>query len=206
MRGTGGGRSIMRALTEHAARVEGIEQTGLLVATTQAAAIALYQSLGFRLFGCERRALKIGERYGDEEHMVQCLARGGYGPTPQDLATQWSHSPRAVRHIYVAGGLRPCCDGPRPTGTILVPVTRRPWVRERLLASRTTRRAALPREHNAGWMLRAKHPQALAPPLPERAALIFSTNSDAVNGFRRKPALVTVMPRRTISALSYPDM
>jgi ribosomal protein S18 acetylase RimI-like enzyme len=41
---------------EHAARVEGIEQIVLVVATTQGAAIALYQSLGFRSFGCERRA------------------------------------------------------------------------------------------------------------------------------------------------------
>jgi DNA invertase Pin-like site-specific DNA recombinase len=30
----------------------------------------LYESLGFRSFGCERGALKIGGRYVDEEHMV----------------------------------------------------------------------------------------------------------------------------------------
>lgn len=70
MRGKGIGRSIMSALLEHAASVQGIEQIGLMVATTQAAAIALYQSLGFRSFGCERRALKIGDRYVDQEHMV----------------------------------------------------------------------------------------------------------------------------------------
>ena len=44
-----------------------------MVATTQTAAIALYQSLGFRSFGCEYRALKIGERYVDEEQMVLYL-------------------------------------------------------------------------------------------------------------------------------------
>jgi hypothetical protein len=70
LRGTGIGRSVMCALLEHAARVKGIEQLGLLVATTQAAAMELYQTLGFRSFGCERWALKIGERYVDEEHMV----------------------------------------------------------------------------------------------------------------------------------------
>jgi ribosomal protein S18 acetylase RimI-like enzyme len=70
MRGSGVGRSIMSAVLERAARVEGIEQIGLLVATTQVAAMGLYQSLGFRSFGCERWALKIGERYVDEEHMV----------------------------------------------------------------------------------------------------------------------------------------
>jgi ribosomal protein S18 acetylase RimI-like enzyme len=51
MRGTGIGRSIMSAVLEHAARVEGSEQIGLLVATTQAAAMGLYQALGFQSFG-----------------------------------------------------------------------------------------------------------------------------------------------------------
>jgi hypothetical protein len=30
----------------------------------------LYRSLGFESFGCERKALKIGGRYIDEENMV----------------------------------------------------------------------------------------------------------------------------------------
>jgi ribosomal protein S18 acetylase RimI-like enzyme len=70
MRGSGVGRNIMNAVLDRAASVEGIEQIRLLVATTQAAAMGLYQSLGFQSFGRERRALKIGERYVDEEHMV----------------------------------------------------------------------------------------------------------------------------------------
>jgi ribosomal protein S18 acetylase RimI-like enzyme len=73
MRGSGIGRTIMSALVERATDVEGIEQVGLMVATSQTAAIALYESLGFRSFGCEHRALKIGERYVDEEHMVLYL-------------------------------------------------------------------------------------------------------------------------------------
>jgi GNAT superfamily N-acetyltransferase len=77
VRDTGIGRSIMNAALEHAARVEGIEQIGLLVATTQAAAMGLYQTFGFRSFGCEQRALKIGVRYVDEEHMVLYLKSGG---------------------------------------------------------------------------------------------------------------------------------
>jgi len=71
------GRGIMNALLEHAARVDGIEQIVLLVATTQTAATALYHSLGFRSFGRERRALKIGLRYVDEEHMVLYLTATG---------------------------------------------------------------------------------------------------------------------------------
>jgi hypothetical protein len=42
----------------------------LSVVTTQDAAISLYRSLGCESFGCERRALKIGDRYLDEENMV----------------------------------------------------------------------------------------------------------------------------------------
>ena len=77
MRGSGFGRSIMNTLLEHASRVDGIEQIGLMVAASQAAAVALYRSLGFRSFGCERRALKIGRRYVDEEHMVLYLTSTG---------------------------------------------------------------------------------------------------------------------------------
>jgi ribosomal protein S18 acetylase RimI-like enzyme len=79
MRGSGIGRRIMNALLERATRGEGVEQIGLMVATTQTAAIALYQSLGFRSFGCEQRALKIGDRYVDEEHMVLHLGGGEPG-------------------------------------------------------------------------------------------------------------------------------
>ena len=77
MRGAGVGLRLMIALLEHAVSLEGIEQIALLVATTQTTAMALYDSLGFRSFGCERRALKIGERYVDEEHMVLYLNRRG---------------------------------------------------------------------------------------------------------------------------------
>jgi RimJ/RimL family protein N-acetyltransferase len=61
---------MLQMLLDRAATMEGLEQIMLSVATTQLAAASLYRSLGFESFGCERRALKIGERYVDEEHMV----------------------------------------------------------------------------------------------------------------------------------------
>ena len=64
------GREMLQMLLDRAATMEGLEQIMLSVATTQLAAASLYRSLGFESFGCERRALKIGERYVDEEHMV----------------------------------------------------------------------------------------------------------------------------------------
>jgi ribosomal protein S18 acetylase RimI-like enzyme len=69
-RGKGVGRSLLLALLERSANIHGIEQIGLSVTTTQPAAPALYRSLGFESFGCERKALKIGDRYVDEEYMV----------------------------------------------------------------------------------------------------------------------------------------
>jgi hypothetical protein len=42
----------------------------LAVATHRTPAATLYRSLGFRPFGVERNALKIGDRYVDDEFMV----------------------------------------------------------------------------------------------------------------------------------------
>ncbi|MGA8273544.1 MAG: GNAT family N-acetyltransferase [Candidatus Sulfotelmatobacter sp.] len=69
-RGKGVGRNMLRMLLERASKIEGIEQIKLAVATNQEAAVRLYRSLGFKSFGLERQALKIGDRYVDEEHMV----------------------------------------------------------------------------------------------------------------------------------------
>jgi ribosomal protein S18 acetylase RimI-like enzyme len=71
----GAGRKMLQLLLERAVTVHGIEQVKLSVATTQTAAASLYRSLGFKSYGCERRALKIGDRYIDEEHMVLFLDR-----------------------------------------------------------------------------------------------------------------------------------
>jgi RimJ/RimL family protein N-acetyltransferase len=70
MRGKGISHSMMKALLDRAAAIAGLEQIALAVATGQAAATALYRSLGFAPFGCEVHALKVGDRYIDEEHMV----------------------------------------------------------------------------------------------------------------------------------------
>jgi ribosomal protein S18 acetylase RimI-like enzyme len=69
-RGKGVGRAMMSTVLEHACRLEGVEQVLLAVTTTQEAAAKLYRSLGFESYGCEPRALKIGERYLDEEYLV----------------------------------------------------------------------------------------------------------------------------------------
>jgi ribosomal protein S18 acetylase RimI-like enzyme len=75
VRGKGIGRRMMRMLLDRGAAIGGIEQIMISVTTTQAVAISLYRSLGFESFGCEPRALKVGDRYFDEQCMVLRLKR-----------------------------------------------------------------------------------------------------------------------------------
>jgi RimJ/RimL family protein N-acetyltransferase len=75
LRGRGIGRNIMEALLERAERLPGIEQIQLSVTTQQTSAVKLYLALGFEPFGREPKALKIGDRYFDEDSMVLWLPR-----------------------------------------------------------------------------------------------------------------------------------
>jgi ribosomal protein S18 acetylase RimI-like enzyme len=77
LRGRGVGKRMMQEVLQRAAAIEGIEQLLLAVTTTQKAASRLYRSLGFEPFGCEPRALKIGDRFFDEEYLVLRLRKDG---------------------------------------------------------------------------------------------------------------------------------
>lgn len=64
------GRALLAALLEGAKRESSLEQILLAVATGQTAAKQLYRDLGFETYGTEPRALKMGSRYIDEDHMI----------------------------------------------------------------------------------------------------------------------------------------
>ena len=70
VRGRGVGRALMEAAVARARAWSGVEQVHLNVAADNPPAIALYRTLGFISWGREPRALKLPERYVDEEHMV----------------------------------------------------------------------------------------------------------------------------------------
>ena len=70
LRGRGVGSRLLRSAVQRARELEGLEQIMLSVAGTQTAAIALYRSLGFTPWGREPKALKVGDRYIDEEYMI----------------------------------------------------------------------------------------------------------------------------------------
>jgi RimJ/RimL family protein N-acetyltransferase len=72
-RGKHVGRDLMKDLLDRAPGMTGVEQITLRVATSQAAALRLYRSLGFESFGHEPRALKVADRYIDEEYMILLL-------------------------------------------------------------------------------------------------------------------------------------
>jgi ribosomal protein S18 acetylase RimI-like enzyme len=69
-RGQGAGRALLVRLLEEVKQDPTLEQILISVASSQAAATALYRSLGFEPYGTEPRALKIGSGYVDEHHMV----------------------------------------------------------------------------------------------------------------------------------------
>jgi ribosomal protein S18 acetylase RimI-like enzyme len=69
-RGAGVGKKMLQMLVERGSALHGIQQILLSVTTTQVAAVRLYRSLGFTSSGYEPRALKIDERFIDEEYLV----------------------------------------------------------------------------------------------------------------------------------------
>lgn len=71
-RGLGLGTALLGRLIAEARPL--VEALRLTVEAENGAASRLYESLGFRAYGRERRALKIGERYHDEVLMELALA------------------------------------------------------------------------------------------------------------------------------------
>jgi ribosomal protein S18 acetylase RimI-like enzyme len=74
-RGKGIGRALLGELIGLLQLLPGMQQVALAVSSQNAGAKGLYKSLGFEVYGCERRALKIGDEYVDEELMVLYFPR-----------------------------------------------------------------------------------------------------------------------------------
>lgn len=69
-RGLGIGKALLRETIKKASELEGIEQVYLAVVTTNEPAKKLYSALGFTVYGSEKRGLKLGNTYLDEDLMV----------------------------------------------------------------------------------------------------------------------------------------
>jgi len=75
-RGSGIGRTLLLAALELARSVPAIRQVNLCVNASNSAAIRLYQSAGFEVFGRERGAMIVDGELQDELHMSLQLSRG----------------------------------------------------------------------------------------------------------------------------------
>jgi RimJ/RimL family protein N-acetyltransferase len=71
--GRGVGRALLTELLARAAQIDGLRQVTLLVTSTNGSARALYESLGFRVFGREPDALWIDGAYHDADLMVRFM-------------------------------------------------------------------------------------------------------------------------------------
>lgn len=68
-RGNKVGKELLNEMIE-CAKERGVEQLQLVVASTNKKAKQLYESLGFKRFGFEQKALKVDGMYINEEHMA----------------------------------------------------------------------------------------------------------------------------------------
>lgn len=73
VRGRGVGRRLLESAIETISKAEGVELLHLGVGTENRAAKALYERMGFEIYGTEERCLKLGDRYIDEYLMVRFL-------------------------------------------------------------------------------------------------------------------------------------
>jgi RimJ/RimL family protein N-acetyltransferase len=71
----GVGRALLSHCLDRARAIPGLEQINLTVTATNERARKFYETAGFRAFGVEERALKIGDAYYPKAHMVMYLVR-----------------------------------------------------------------------------------------------------------------------------------
>ena len=75
-RRTGCGKALIRAALSRAANTPGVRRINLTVVTQQHAAINLYESLGFRIYGTERETFSRDGQFHDEHLMTLELIPG----------------------------------------------------------------------------------------------------------------------------------
>ncbi len=68
-RGQGIGSQLLEEILNYARSLSGVTKIELSVATTQQAAVKLYQQAGFKKIGRQQQTVKVGNQYYDEELM-----------------------------------------------------------------------------------------------------------------------------------------
>jgi len=67
------GRLLLAGAIARCRELAGLEMLTLTVTHGNRAAQALYEQAGFECYGCLRRAIKLGDRYLDKDHMALVL-------------------------------------------------------------------------------------------------------------------------------------
>src|SRR5260370_16367654 len=70
LRGKGVGKALLESAIAYAKTLPDLEQINLAVVLTIKKAPKLFISIGFETYGLERHALKLHDRYFDQEHMT----------------------------------------------------------------------------------------------------------------------------------------
>ncbi|CAE6811071.1 Mycothiol acetyltransferase [Paraburkholderia haematera] len=71
--GRGVGRALLNELLARAAQIEGLRQIQLMVSRRNEAARKLYESFGFRQYGCEIEALNVNGVFHDADLMARFM-------------------------------------------------------------------------------------------------------------------------------------
>ncbi|MFM0042317.1 GNAT family protein [Paraburkholderia sediminicola] len=71
--GRGVGRALLNELLTRAAQIEGLRQIQLMVSSRNEAARRLYESVGFRKYGCEVGALNVSGVFHDADLMQRFM-------------------------------------------------------------------------------------------------------------------------------------
>lgn len=71
--GRGVGTKLLNYVKKQARDLSGLEQVMLTVASRNTRAKRLYEKVGFETYGLEKKALKVNQRYYDEEHMMMFI-------------------------------------------------------------------------------------------------------------------------------------
>ncbi|RKE38240.1 RimJ/RimL family protein N-acetyltransferase [Paraburkholderia sp. BL23I1N1] len=71
--GHGVGRALLNELLARATQIEGLRQIQLMVSSRNEAARKLYESLGFRKYGCEIEALNVNWVFHDADLMARFM-------------------------------------------------------------------------------------------------------------------------------------
>jgi RimJ/RimL family protein N-acetyltransferase len=69
------GAALLRNVIDRARHEPGLEQLELTVTETNVVARTLYEKAGFRSFGIEPRAIRVGDTYFEKNHMILFLAQ-----------------------------------------------------------------------------------------------------------------------------------